>query len=88
MKKILIAALILCMLLSGCGNASIGFGNYTFRKVHVDTHHFSGCLTVERWYDTECGGVEVVTKEAGAMYLAEGTYIMLQGEKPCPFCGK
>ncbi len=87
MKKILVVVLIFCLLLSGCGNMSLGPGNYKFQKIHVDTHHYSGCLTVERWYDTGYG-VEVVTKEAGAMFLAEGTYIMLQGEKPCPFCGK
>ena len=87
MKKVIIYLLVLVMLLAmaGCGNINIGYGNYSFKKVHVDTHGFSGCLTVKSWHDNETG-IEVDTEEAGALYLSEGTYILLEGSKACPFC--
>ena len=46
---ILLVVLLLCTMiaLAGCGSMSIGIGNYEYRKVHVDTYHHSGCLTVE-----------------------------------------
>lgn len=87
MKKLLACLLAFTVLvtLTGCGNMSIGLGNFNFRKVHVDTHHYSGCFTIEKWYDNS-SGIEVRTEEAGAMFLAEGTYILLEGEEDCPFC--
>ena len=89
MKKKIIALVLaivcICGILAGCGNMSLGLGNYTFRKIHVDTHNYSGCFTVEKWYDNE-SGIEVKTKEAGFMYLAEGMYMLIEDE--CPFCDK
>ena len=89
MKKkiiaIVLAVIYICTLFLGCGNMSIGLGNFTFRKIHIDTHNYSGCFTVEQWYENS-SGIEVKTKEAGFMYLAEGMYMMIEDE--CPFCGK
>ena len=88
MKKkiiaIVLAVICICTLFLGCGNMSIGLGNFTFRKIHVDTHNYSGCFTVEKWYENS-SGIEVKTKEAGFMYLAEGMYMLIEDE--CPFCG-
>lgn len=88
MKKRIIAIIMvvtmLTAMLTGCGNMSVGFGNFTFKKVHVDTHNYSGCFTIEKWYDNE-SGIEVKTKEAGFMFLAEGMYILIEDD--CPFCG-
>ena len=86
MKKILSVILVLvifALTLSACGNQSIGFGNYTFRKVHIDTPHFSGCYTIEKWHDDE-RGIEVKTEEVGSLFLSEGTYILV--EDKCPIC--
>ena len=86
MKKLLAIALVLVMALTmfaGCGNMSLGLGNFTFEKIHVDTYHYSGCFTVEKWYD-DGAGIEVLTKEAGAMFFAEGMYMLIKDE--CPFC--
>ena len=88
MKKIFVIMLAVLLIigmvgLAGCGNMSMGFGNFTFRKIHVDTHNYSGCFTVEKWYDNS-SGIEVKTKEAGFMYLAEGMYMLIEDE--CPFC--
>ena len=89
MKKkiiaIVLAVICICTLFLGCGNMSIGLGNFTFRKIHVDIHNYSGCFTVEKWYENT-SGIEVKTKEAGYMYLAEGMYMMIEDE--CPFCDK
>ena len=85
MKKIaiLLVFVILTLALCSCGNQSVGFGNYTFRKVHIDTPHFSGCYTIEKWHDNE-RGIEVKTKEVGSIFLSEGTYILV--EDKCPIC--
>ena len=87
-KKIItlvLAVVCICGILTGCGNMSMGFGNFTFHKIHVDTHNYSGCFTIEKWYDND-SGIEVKTKEAGFMYLAEGMYMLIEDE--CPFCDK
>ena len=85
MKKIclLLAFAILVMMLCACGNQSIGFGNFTFKKVHIDTYHFSGCYTIVKWHDNE-SGIEVETEEVGSIFLSEGTYILV--EDKCPIC--
>ena len=83
-KVIAILMVLVCVcILCACGNMSIGIGNYNFDKVHVDTHHYSGCFTIEKWYDNE-SGIEVKTKEAGSMFLSEGMYFLIADE--CPFC--
>ena len=85
MKRIFkfIMLLVLMSTLCGCGNMSCGIGNFTFEKVHIDTYNYSGCFTIEKWYDNSTG-IEVTTKEAGSLYLSEGTYFLVSGE--CPFC--
>ena len=88
MKKIIaiiMVVVVLAAMFAGCGNMAVGFGNYNFRKIHVDTHHYSGCFTVDNWHDND-SGIEVKTKEAGSMYLAEGMYVLIEDE--CPFCNK
>ena len=83
-RKAIIAALaaVLAITLSGC-NMSVGLGNYNFRKIHIDTHNYSGCFTIEEWYYNS-SGIKVKTKEVGSMYLAEGMYMLIEDE--CPFC--
>lgn len=87
MKKkitsILAIAVLMVTILTGCGNMSLGFGNFDFEKVHVDTYNYSGCFTIEKWYDNSTG-IEVKTKEFGAIYLSEGQYMLIEDE--CPFC--
>lgn len=84
MKIVLVLVLIAVMVVTfvGC-NVSLGIGNYEFNKVHVDTYHYSGCLEVDKWYETSTG-VEIKTKNGESIYLSEGTYIMIEDE--CPFC--
>jgi hypothetical protein len=91
MKKllaILLAALLLTAMiaLTGCGNMAVGIGYFEYQRIHVDMYHYSGCLTVEKWHNNETG-IEVKTQEAGSLFLSEGTYILLEGDRDCPFCG-
>ncbi len=85
MKKFCLFLVLIISLLTlvSCGNYSMGFGNYTYTKIHIDTHHFSGCYTVETWYESD-SGIEVTTKELGSIFASEGTYILV-GDK-CPVC--
>ena len=89
MKKKIIALVLaivcICGILAGCGNMSMGSGNFTFKKIHIDTYNYSGCFTVKKWYDNS-SGIEVKTEEAGFMYLADGMYMLIEDE--CPFCDK
>ena len=85
MKKVLaiVLAVIIMMLCCGC-NMGMGFGNFTFEKVHICD--FSGHYmdaTIEKWYDSE-SGIEVQTKEYGSMFLSEGTYVLYSDK--CPLC--
>lgn len=74
------------IVLAACGNMSIGLGNFSFKKVHVLTHSGADTdLTVEKWYDNE-NGIEIYTKECGAIFLSEGCYILC--EDRCPICDK
>ena len=88
MKKIIAMIMLIGIIGStvvGCGNMSLGLGNFNFKKIHVDTPNYSGCFNVEKWYDSG-NGIEVKTEEVGSMYLAEGMYMMI--EDKCPFCGE
>ena len=86
MKKIFCIAIVIALtfVLCGCGNMSMGFGTYTFNKIHIDGYNYSGCLTVEKWYDGN-NGIEVDTVEAGHLFLSEGCNYILVHTK-CPFC--
>lgn len=88
MKKsiaVILAIVTVILCLTACGNMSLGMGNYEYNKIHIDTYHYSGCFTVVKWYDAS-NGIEVLTKEAGSMFFAEGTYILISGDTECPFC--
>lgn len=83
-RKFLVLTMVIAALtFAGCGNMSIGFGNFSFTKIHVDTYNNNRCFTVVKWYDNETG-IEVETEEAGAMYFSEGQYMLIEDE--CPFC--
>ena len=77
--------LTVCLVFVSCGNMNLGFGNYTFNGVHIETYHNTACYSVETWTNAETG-IEVKTKEAGTLFLSEGTYILY--ENTCPICSK
>lgn len=86
MKKLRLIALIcvITIMLAGCGNMDVsGIGNYSYKKVHVDTNGYSGCIAIKSWLDGDVG-IEVKTEDYGSMYLSEGTYILI--EDVCPLC--
>ena len=89
MKKRIVSVIMLVIMvitmlsLTGCGNMSLGMGNYEFKKIHVDTYNNNFCLEIEKWYDSETG-IEVDTKDFDGLCFSEGTYILIEDE--CPFC--
>ena len=78
------AVAIVSVVLASCGNLSMGFGNFEFKKVHIHMGNFEGCLTIEKWFDVDGPGIEVQTKECGSLFLSEGTYVLVQDK--CPIC--
>ena len=81
----LLLAIVITVVLTSCGNMSVGPGNSTFKKIHINAHENSCCVEIEKWYDDE-RGIEVKAKDGGAMYLSEGSYILI--EDKCPICDK
>lgn len=86
MKKIFAIVMIFALMLTmcSCGNMSLGVGNYDFQKVHIDIHGDSKCVDIKKWYDSDGSGIEVYSEKYGAMFLSEGSYILI--ERDCPFC--
>lgn len=86
MKKIICFVLVIAtiFLMTSC-NQGIGFGNFSFKHIHFSNAVSGHCATVEKWYESE-GGIEVKTKEYGAIQCSEGTYIMFESGAKCPYC--
>ena len=83
---ILMLSVVLCMyILTGCGNENWGFGNYTFRHVHISNDVNGYCAEINSWHDNE-SGIELHTKEFGNIYCSEGTYFLFEDQSGCPFC--
>lgn len=88
MKKLfaIISLIALAVTCVSCGNMDItGIGGFTFKTVHVCDHN-GNCkdFTIKTWVDY-ANGIEVDTKEAGRIFLSEGTYILFEGDE-CPLC--
>ena len=89
MKKIIsfiLALVCLFFALCSCGNRGYGFGNFSFKHIHISDDINGYCATIEKWYETEYSGIEVKTKEYGAIWCSEGTYTMFEGKENCPYC--
>lgn len=89
MKRILALFLlfvIVVITLCSCGNKSYGFGNYSFKHIHITDAVGGHCADVEKWYECEYGGIEVKTTEYGALWCSEGTYILFESKDRCPYC--
>lgn len=88
MKRFVVGLMVVIMVtfcLTGCGNMSMGMGNYTFRHIHFSDAVNSHCATVNKWHDDE-RGIEVKTEEYGPMFLSEGSYILIENGDNCPYC--
>lgn len=87
MKRIVVILAISIMALTGCGNENWGFGNYTFRHVHISDGVNGYCANVNSWHDNE-RGIELHTEEFDSIYCSEGSYILFEDQEGCPFCGE
>ena len=91
MKRKLLALILALSLITAlfcsCGNMSYGLGNFSFRHIHfTDGAGNAHCATVEKWYDSESGGIEVKTSEYGAIFFSEAQYTLFESEATCPYC--
>lgn len=76
-------AMISVVAISGCGNKNFGLGNYTYTHIHIPQNN--ACFKVDSWHDNDVG-IEVHT-DKGAMFFAEGTYVLVEGDNGrCPIC--
>ena len=83
MKKLILVIMMLVLMSTLCAcNQSWGIGNLSFKKIHIDTHHYSGCFGIKSWHDNETG-IEVKTG-VGSLFFSEGTYFLV--EDKCPLC--
>lgn len=73
-------------MLSACGNRGLGYGNFSFKHVHISDGVTGHCATVEKWYDSEGDGIEIKTTEYGAIWCSEGTYILYESASKYPHC--
>lgn len=90
MKKIvalILAVLVIAVCFTGCGNMSMGMGNFSYEHVHFFNHQGSHCATIEKWYDNSTG-IEVKTKEYDSIFLAEGCYMLFEDSDSCPWCNE
>ena len=89
MKKIfviLISLVILCTLLTSCGNQAIlDPGNFSFKHVHITDYVEGHCFDIEKWWDNE-SGVEVRFTNGEGAFFSEGTYQMFESKAECPYC--
>lgn len=88
MKKIIatfILIILIVTVLCSC-NQGLGIGNLEFTHLHYDTHHDSGCIDIDKWYDNS-SGIEVLTTDGTAIFFSEGTYTLIDNKGNCPFCG-
>lgn len=89
MKKIIciVLAIVVMFALCGCGNSSIGFGNYNFKVIHI-CDNSGTCRDYEicKWYQNSEGtpGVEVLLTDGNSLFCSEGTYILASDH--CPIC--
>ena len=88
MRKVICILLVLVMILcfTACGNENWGFGNYDWKHVHFSDMVEGHCATISSWHD-DTTGIELHTVECGSMFLSEGSYILFESSKDCPYCG-
>ena len=87
MKRLFkLLSFVTCLALTGC-NRQIGWGSYSFHKVHVQMYGMSEAthFEIESWQEDD-GGIELKTKNHGTILLGDGTYMMYD-EDDCPICG-
>lgn len=87
MRKVICILLVLVMILcfTACGNENWGVGNYNWKHVHFSDMVEGHCATISSWHDNTTG-IELHTVECGSMFLSEGSYILFESSKDCPYC--
>lgn len=87
MKKLVAVIMLLALMvivMCSC-NQGCGIGSLEFKHLHYNTYHNNGCININKWYNNE-SGIEVHTTDGAAMFFSEGTYILVEEKRDCPFC--
>lgn len=87
MKKIIMLIMLLALIVTvmcSC-NMGCGMGSLSFAHLHYSTYQESGCLAINKWYESE-SGIEVLTTDGEPLFFSEGTYILAGSKRGCPFC--
>lgn len=84
MKKIigLFLALIMVLVLTGCGNYNLLDTTYQYDKVHV--HNEDKCFEVKSWTDYEGEQIQVELVDGTYLLVSNINATLIKGE--CPFC--
>lgn len=84
MKKIigLFLAVIMVLVLTGCGNYNLLDTTYQYDKVHV--HNEDKCFEVKSWTDYEGEQIQVELVDGTYLLVSNINATLIKGE--CPFC--
>ncbi len=84
MKKIigLFLAVIMALVLTGCGNYNLLDTTYQYDKVHV--HNEDKCFEVKSWTDYEGEQIQVELVDGTYLLVSNINATLIKGE--CPFC--
>ena len=84
MKKIigLFLALIMVLVLTGCGNYNLLDTTYQYDKIHV--HNEDKCFEVKSWTDYEGEQIQVELVDGTYLLVSNINATLIKGE--CPFC--
>lgn len=88
MKKLIVLVIFTALILVGCvGNVSSAPGNYQFDIIHI-SDNAGNCVDcrIQKWYDTDQVGIEVLLADGNSVFCSEGTYILAKDY--CPICGR
>lgn len=84
MKKIisLSLALVMLVILSGCGNYNLLDTTYQYDRVHI--HNEDKCFAVFSWTDYEGEQIQVELTDGTYLLVSNINATLIKGE--CPFC--
>ena len=88
MKKLIVLVIFTAFILVGCGGTVSGApGNYQFDIIHISDNS-GNCVDcrIQKWYNTDNVGLEVLLADGNSVFCSEGTFILAKDY--CPICGR
>ena len=82
------AGLVAMGTLTGCGNMSMGMGNFTYEHAHIAIGGEADvAVDIEKWFDNETG-IEVQLTDGTSVFCSEGSYLLMKDKEHCPLCNE